>query len=126
MSTDNTDIDLEMFVDMFDTAMNSQNPAVKKCFNNLLLIVALTHTSDATTHDVGPLRSLVNKVNELERRINQMRPLGSTGTNMYGPASCGGLTIASGSPSTWGGTTVSTVVLTGGIGAGGGSTYPIQ
>jgi hypothetical protein len=37
------EIDLEKFVDMFDTAMNSDNPAVKRCFNNLLMVVALAH-----------------------------------------------------------------------------------
>lgn len=62
------DIDLERFVDLFDTAMNSDNPAVQKCLKNLMLVLTLVH---AETQDVqyGPLRKLVDDVNDLKRRL---------------------------------------------------------
>jgi|688.fasta_scaffold30275_16 hypothetical protein len=62
------EIDLEKFVDMFDTAMNSDNPAVKRCFNNLLMVVALAHAEDKEKQ-LGPLRKLVNDVTELNSRM---------------------------------------------------------
>ena len=35
---DQADFDLETFIDLFDTAMTSDNPAVKKALKNLILI----------------------------------------------------------------------------------------
>jgi len=78
-------LDLEQFVDMFDTAMNSTNPTVKKCFNNLLIVVALAHAEDDAPV-YGPLRSLLNTVHDLSTRIvnieNRMMAKPQTG----GPA----------------------------------------
>jgi hypothetical protein len=62
------EIDLERFVELFDTAMNSENPAVQKCFNNLMLVVALVHAEDKTP-SIGPLRKLVTEVRELQQRV---------------------------------------------------------
>ena len=67
----NNNFDLEQFVDMFDTAMSSNNPTVKKCFNNLLMVVALAHAEDKEKH-IGPLRSLVEKVDLLEKRLSDV------------------------------------------------------
>lgn len=67
----NKEFDLEQFVDMFDTAMNSDNPTVQKCFNNLLMVVALAHAEDKDVH-YGPLRKLVDDVNDLKRRLTIM------------------------------------------------------
>ena len=67
----NKDFDLEQFVDMFDTAMNSDNPTVQKCFKNLLMVVALAHAEDKEKH-IGPLRKLVNDVDRLNDRITSL------------------------------------------------------
>ena len=65
------DFDLTQFVDMFDTAMSSDNPAIQKCFKNLLLLVSLVHTEDKQKQ-IGPLRKLVEDVHDLQRRVSQM------------------------------------------------------
>lgn len=63
------ELDLEKFVELFDTAMNSDNPAVQKCFNNLMLVVALVHAEDKEKHD-GPLKSLVNEFRDMQKRLS--------------------------------------------------------
>lgn len=67
MTTDK-ELDLDRFVDMFDTAMNSDNPTVKKCFNNLLIVIALAHAENNEV-EKGPLRTLVDQVEHLTTRI---------------------------------------------------------
>lgn len=70
----NKEFDLEQFVDMFDTAMNSDNPTVQKCFNNLLMVVALAHAEDKEKH-IGPLRKLVEDVKDLQKRMSYIEHL---------------------------------------------------
>lgn len=65
----NEEFNLEQFVDMFDTAMSSDNPTVQKCFKNLLLVVAIAHAEDVCDKTEGPLRGLVRRVDELERKL---------------------------------------------------------
>jgi hypothetical protein len=65
----NKEFDLEKFVDMFDTAMDSNNPTVQKCFNNLLMVVALAHAEDKEKH-IGPLRKLVDEIKDLQNRMS--------------------------------------------------------
>lgn len=70
---DNSDFDLEQFVDLFDTAMSSDNPAVKRALKNLMMISTLVD-SDIKPDDrvKGPLRRLVDDVNNLNRRIHTL------------------------------------------------------
>lgn len=84
--TNKEELDLKQFVDMFDTAINSDNPAVKKCFNNLMMIVALVHAEDPEKQ-VGPFRSLTthitylaDRIDDLERDIRNMQTVGPAGT----------------------------------------------
>ena len=70
---DQADFDLETFVDLFDTAMSSDNPAVKKALKNLILISAMVNAESASNGlSQGPLRRLVDDVKNLNRRINSL------------------------------------------------------
>ena len=77
--------DLEQFVDMFDTAMNSDNPTVKKCFNNLLMVVALAHAEDKEKH-IGPLRKLVDDLAYVSRRLEEIERTIRIMNNSTGPS----------------------------------------
>lgn len=70
---DQSDFDLEQFIDLFDTALASDNPAVKRALKNLLMIATLVD-SDIKPEDrvKGPLRRVVDDINNLTRRINQL------------------------------------------------------
>lgn len=69
----NSDFDLEKFVDLFDTAMSSTNPAVQRAFKNLLLVSTIVD-SDKTKESIvtGPLRRLVEDVKHLSSRVQTL------------------------------------------------------
>jgi hypothetical protein len=70
---DSSDFDLETFVDLFDTAMTSDNPAVKKAFKNLLMVAAIVHAKqDEFDSRKGPLRRLVDDIHNLNRRLTNL------------------------------------------------------
>lgn len=57
--------ELKTFVKLFDTAMTSDNPTVKKAFKNLMIVSALVN---AETHDIkGPLETIVE---DLHTRVS--------------------------------------------------------
>jgi hypothetical protein len=70
---DSSDFDLETFVDLFDTAMTSDNPAVQKAFKNLLMIAAIVNSENKQESIIkGPLRRLVDDVRNLNRRLSDL------------------------------------------------------
>jgi len=64
-----TDQELEQLADLFDQAMTSDNPTVKRAFRNLLMVAAIDNPDNAHP---GPMRDLLNRVNRLETRISQL------------------------------------------------------
>lgn len=75
---DQADFDLEQFVDLFDTAMTSDNPTVKRAFKNLLMVAAIANAEE--TFDglrKGPLRRLVEDVRALNQRLGNLEGAGA-------------------------------------------------
>ena len=67
------DIDLETLVDLFDTAMSSDNPAVKKAFKNLLLVSTIVNSELSSPNIIkGPLRQLTDDFRNIVRRIEML------------------------------------------------------
>ena len=76
--------ELIKFVEMFDTAMNSNNPSVRKCFSDLMIVVALVHSEEHGKERImGPLTRLVKKIDVLESDI-QLLKLGAYNTTGQG------------------------------------------
>ena len=73
---DQADFDLERFIDMFDEAVNSQDPRVIDALRSLMMIVTLTRpeSRDSGLHDrnAGPLRRLFEDMNHLHRRLERV------------------------------------------------------
>ena len=70
---DQADFDLETFVDLFDTAMSSDNPAVKKALRNLIMIAAIVNAEDAdASMRQGPLRRVLEDQRNIIRRLDRM------------------------------------------------------
>ena len=69
---DQSDFDLKRFINMFDEALTSRDPRVIDALRGLMMMVTLTR---GETRDVmenrqqGPLRRLMQDVNDLHRRI---------------------------------------------------------
>ena len=77
------DLDLQQFIEMFEIAMNSDNPTVSKCFSNLMLVVSLVHAEDKEKY-VGPLSKLVERVDALEKSLAALVKTNTGGyTNTY-------------------------------------------
>jgi hypothetical protein len=66
---DSADFDLDRFIRMFDEALTSEDPRVIDALRGLLMIVTLTRPEARTSVERGPLRSLVNDVTNLNRRL---------------------------------------------------------
>jgi len=91
---DSGDFDLETFVDLFDTAMTSDNPSVRKAFKNLLMITAIVHAEkEELDSRQGPLRRLVEDIHDLNRRLmsleDQQRHSGGSGPLTPAPVPAG-------------------------------------
>ena len=69
---DQADFDLETFIDLFDTAMTSDNPAVKKALKNLILISTLVDAKSDYVSRHGPLRRLVEDIKHLNQRLQTL------------------------------------------------------
>lgn len=69
---DQADFDLESFIDLFDTAMSSDNPAVQRALKNLLLVSTLVNSDNDNNIRQGPLRRLVDDIHNLNRRLNDL------------------------------------------------------
>jgi len=72
--SDQADFDLERFIDMFDTAMTSNDPRVVETLRKLMMIVALTAPESRPQHDrqAGPLRRLFDDMHNLNRSVNRI------------------------------------------------------
>jgi hypothetical protein len=72
---DQADFDLDRFIDMFDTALSSNDPRVVDALRSLLMVVILTKPEPdkfAEGASKGPLRRLVDDVNNLNRRTRKL------------------------------------------------------
>ena len=71
---DQSDFDLERFVDMFDEAMTSADPRVVETLRKLMMIVTLTRpeSSERWSNRRGPLRRMMDDINNMHRRIETL------------------------------------------------------
>jgi len=69
------DFDINEFARMFDAALASDNPTVKKALRNFMMVTAIVHSKEQTTPalTIGPLERLVKKVEELERMVYELQ-----------------------------------------------------
>ena len=71
---DQSDFDLDRFVDLFDEAMTSTDPRVVETLRKLMLITVLTRPESNQMHSQkhGPLRRAFEDINHLHRRIETL------------------------------------------------------
>ena len=75
---DQSDFDLETFVDLFDTAMSSDNPAVQRAFKNLVLISSIVNAqNNPDSIRRGPLRKMVDDIASIRKRLDQLESAGA-------------------------------------------------
>jgi hypothetical protein len=75
---DQSDFDLERFINMFDEALTSRDPRVIDALRGLMMMVTLTRSETGDVMEdrrTGPLRRLLEDVNDLHRRIARLEEI---------------------------------------------------
>lgn len=68
----NDEVDFETLAALLDTALSSDSPAVQDQLKKLLMVAALTSSTDPLRKAAGPFQDLVKTVVGLNRRVSQM------------------------------------------------------
>lgn len=96
---DQADFDLETFVDLFDTAISSDNPTVQRALKNLILISAMVNAQEnPEALRKGPLRRIIDDIQNLNKRISNLEGAGAY-RSTYPPVTSPG--TASPAPGQW-------------------------
>ena len=75
---DQADFDLETFVDLFDTAISSDNPTVQRALKNLILVSTIVNAQENPEGlRKGPLRRVIEDIQALNRRVGQLESAGA-------------------------------------------------
>ena len=75
---DQADFDLETFVDLFDTAISSDNPTVQRALKNLILVSSIVNAQENSEGlRKGPLRRIVDDINNITKRLNNLESAGA-------------------------------------------------
>lgn len=86
-----SEYDLEKFIELFDEALTSNDPRIKKALSHLLTITTLiTSSTNLVENKIKPLRKLFDDYYDLQRRITKIERnfdnlpnLGKHNTNIY-------------------------------------------
>lgn len=82
---DSADFDLEAFIDLFDEALTSDDPAVQKTLQHLMVIAALARNHDGHSERRGPLRRMYEDLQHINRRLERLE----TGNSTFGKPNTG-------------------------------------
>lgn len=116
--------DIKEFAQMFDAALASDNPAVKKALRNFMMVAAIVHAQELNEDErlEGPFEALLKKVQDLESMVRELQNnraykdnyrdyykdyIATNPTWVYSPN-----TSTTSGTTTWAGTAVSTTELT--------------
>ena len=71
----NDNFDITEFAKMFDAALASDNPAVKKALRNFMMVAAIVHAQELNEDKrlAGPFESLLKKVQDLESMMRELQ-----------------------------------------------------
>lgn len=82
---DQSDFDLEAFIDLFDEALMSNDEAVQKTLQHLMVIAALARNHAKHDHRDGPLRRIFENQRDLIRRLERLESDRSAFKPGFGP-----------------------------------------
>lgn len=98
---DQADFDLETFIDLFDTAISSDNPTVQRALKNLILISAIVNAQENPEGlRKGPLRRVIDDIQNLNKRISNLEGAGAF-RSTYAPTTISPGTSTSPTPGQW-------------------------
>jgi hypothetical protein len=67
--------DIKEFAQMFDAALASDNPSVKKALRNFMMVAAIVHAQELNEDErlMGPFEALLKKVQDLESMVRELQ-----------------------------------------------------
>ena len=67
--------DLKEFAQMFDAALASNNPSVKKALRNFMMVAAIVHAQELNEDErlAGPFETLLKEVSDLKLMVYELR-----------------------------------------------------
>lgn len=67
--------DINEFARMFDAALASDNPSVKKALRNFMMVAAIVHAQELNEDErlAGPFETLLKKVQDLESMVRELQ-----------------------------------------------------
>ena len=67
--------DIKEFAQMFDAALASDNPSVKKALRNFMMVAALVHAQELNEDErlAGPFETLLKEVSDLKRMVYELQ-----------------------------------------------------
>ena len=117
------EFDVKEFARMFDAALASDNPSVKKALRNFMMVAAIVHAQEIDNErEMGPLEMLLKKVSDLERLYWDLKNTNTISTNgnywrdahiqnptwVYKPTTTSVSTTLPGTSGTWKGKPINT------------------
>lgn len=68
------DFDIREFAKMFDAALASDNPSVKKALRNFLMVVAIVDAeNDSKMAKLGPFSAMIEEINQLKAAVAHLQ-----------------------------------------------------
>lgn len=80
---DSADFDLEAFIDLFDEALASDDEAVQKTLQHLMVIAALARNHAQHDRRNGPLRRMYDDQSEILRRLDRLERETRSGEKVF-------------------------------------------
>ena len=71
MSKDN-EVDLYEFAKLFDAALVSDNPSVKKALRNFMLVASIAESESSEVQSANGMASVFDRVSDLEKRLDSI------------------------------------------------------
>lgn len=104
---DQADFDLETFVDLFDTAISSDNPTVQRALKNLILVSSIVNAQEnSESLRRGPLRRIIDDITNITRRLNNLESAGAYRSTYSPVVTSPGTAIPGSYPSVFPGTII--------------------
>jgi hypothetical protein len=77
--------DITEFAKMFDAALASDNPAVKKALRNFMMVAAIVHAQELNEDErlAGPFEVLLKKVQDLESMVREVQRINNSSYKEY-------------------------------------------
>jgi hypothetical protein len=68
------DFDIQEFAKMFDAALASDNPGVKKALRNFMMVAAIVHSQEDDDDErlAGPFETILKQLADLQRQVSSI------------------------------------------------------